>query len=550
MRNFTLILALLVTAGLACFQNAEAQTATRNNVVVEVFTGTWCTYCPGSALGADELVENGHQVGILEHHIGDSYETTETDARDTWYAVSGYPTTFFDGTGNHVGGNTSASIYSTYLPLYNTAIAAATPFNMSMTKTISGNVVTVDVAIEQVGAYTAGNLVLHVVATESHIPDNWLAGLTEVNFVNRDMVPNENGTAITISQGSTVNQSIPVTIDASWVKDDMEIVAFLQNTSTKEVFNTVKVSLFETTGPVDPAVISMTDVPEITCSSSLSPTIKVRNFGTDSLTAMEITYDVNGGTASTFNWSGAIESGDRQEIMLPAISFTGIATGNTVNVNITNVNAGATDVNAMNNTAQASFDREADGGVYTIEIQPDNYGSETTWDIRDASNTVLASGGPYTDGVTTLVTENVTLSDDCFTFTINDSYGDGMCCAYGNGGFRILGPASNLVASGGSFDSTDTRDWFATLFVAVEDRLEEEVSLFPNPNNGLFTLEFGADFGAATTVSIHQLDGKEVFRTISSNSALKVDVSDLAAGMYMVKIQDENGVTIKKFNKQ
>ena len=36
-----------------------AQAVPREMVVMEIGTGTWCTYCPGAAMGADDLLENG-----------------------------------------------------------------------------------------------------------------------------------------------------------------------------------------------------------------------------------------------------------------------------------------------------------------------------------------------------------------------------------------------------------------------------------------------------------------------------------------------------------
>lgn len=545
MRRFTFF---CMMAGLLLFTGtlAHAQ-GSRNMVTVEVFSGTWCTFCPGSALGADELVLNGKLVGVMEHHIGDIYETTETDARDGYYAVTGYPTTFFDGTISHVGGNATTTIYPTYLPLYDQAIAVATPFNMAMTLVPGSNMYTANVDITQMGAYSAGNLALHVVATESHIPDNWLAGLTEVNFVTRDMAPTEAGTPITIMMGQTVNQSIPVTIDASWDPFTMEIVAFLQNTATKEVFNTTKGDLFQPTGQHDAALHTIGGIPQITCATSLTPSVSIRNYGTDDITSLEISYDVNGGTASTYSWTGTLASGAGTDATLPAISFTPNATNNMVNVSITSINSGATEVSTTNNDGNGTFDSEADGGLYTIEIQPDNYGSETTWEVLDAGNNVLASGGPYTDGVTTLISETVWLSNDCFTFKIDDSYGDGICCAYGSGYYNVMNPASQVIASGGQFGATDTRDWNATLAVAIEDRLDEEVNLYPNPNNGLFTLNLGANFSDATTISIHDLSGKQVYQTVTGNQTVQINAQDLASGMYMVKIQGESGVAVKRF---
>ncbi|MCB9295392.1 MAG: hypothetical protein H6559_20050 [Lewinellaceae bacterium] len=68
----------------------------------------------------------------------------------------------------------------------------------------------------------------------------------------------------------------------------------------------------------------------------------------------------------------------------------------------------------------------------TLTIVLDNYPEETSWEIRNASNTVVASGGTYgssPDGST--VVENACLPDGCYDFIIYDSYGDGICCAYG-----------------------------------------------------------------------------------------------------------------------
>ena len=92
----------------------------------------------------------------------------------------------------------------------------------------------------------------------------------------------------------------------------------------------------------------------------------------------------------------------------------------------------------------------------TLTIVLDNYPEETSWTLTNSSNSVVASGGTYgsqPDGST--VTENICLPDDCYTFTINDSYGDGICCAYGNGSYSLT-EGSNTLASGGAFGSSES----------------------------------------------------------------------------------------------
>lgn len=90
----------------------------------------------------------------------------------------------------------------------------------------------------------------------------------------------------------------------------------------------------------------------------------------------------------------------------------------------------------------------------TLTIVLDNYPEETSWEITDDASAVVASSGgtyaSYADGAT--VIENLCLADGCYTFTIFDVYGDGICCSYGNGSYTLVDNASgDTIASGGSF---------------------------------------------------------------------------------------------------
>ena len=90
----------------------------------------------------------------------------------------------------------------------------------------------------------------------------------------------------------------------------------------------------------------------------------------------------------------------------------------------------------------------------TLNIVLDNYPEETSWEISDTNGTVVASSGGtyanYADGAT--VTENICLPDGCYTFTIFDVYGDGICCSYGNGSYTLIDDLSgSALANGGSY---------------------------------------------------------------------------------------------------
>ncbi|MGE5424245.1 MAG: hypothetical protein ACM3N9_02710, partial [Syntrophothermus sp.] len=80
-----------------------AQTS-RKQVVMEIGTGTWCTYCPGAAMGADDLLEYGCEVAVVENHNGDAFANTYSNARNSYYNITGFPTAMFDGVLKKEGG--------------------------------------------------------------------------------------------------------------------------------------------------------------------------------------------------------------------------------------------------------------------------------------------------------------------------------------------------------------------------------------------------------------------------------------------------------------
>ncbi|MBI1287912.1 MAG: T9SS type A sorting domain-containing protein [Flavobacteriales bacterium] len=97
----------------------------------------------------------------------------------------------------------------------------------------------------------------------------------------------------------------------------------------------------------------------------------------------------------------------------------------------------------------------------TMTVTTDAYGSETTWSITGpGGNPSYATGGPYTDQsssgafpqtpVTFCVPDGSTIY-----ITVNDQYGDGMCCAYGNGAWAVSVGGTD-VSTGGSFADQET----------------------------------------------------------------------------------------------
>lgn len=86
-------------------------------------------------------------------------------------------------------------------------------------------------------------------------------------------------------------------------------------------------------------------------------------------------------------------------------------------------------------------------GLLTVEIQPDFFADEISWDLFQ--NSVQIASGIQTSYSTCVDT------NQCIIFVINDSGDDGICCQYGNG-FYTVNLDNRLVGNGSIFFSSDT----------------------------------------------------------------------------------------------
>ena len=221
-----------------------AQQIDRHLVLLEIGTGTWCYYCPGAAMGADELHNNGDPAAIIENHNGDGFANTYSNTRNSYNGVNGIPQANFDGSYNVVvGGSHTQSMYSTYLPIVNARMNIQTSFDIAIDGYHDGNDYYMTVSVTKVADYSGTNLKVRLALTESDIPYNW-EGMTELNFVNRLMIPDAAGTSVTFSSvGETIDVPLNFTFNTDWVLNNCELVAFIQDDGNKENLNAITMSL-------------------------------------------------------------------------------------------------------------------------------------------------------------------------------------------------------------------------------------------------------------------------------------------------------------------
>src|SRR5690606_21911615 len=131
------------------------------------------------------------------------------------------------------------------------------------------------------------------------------------------------------------------------------------------------------------------------CQTTFAPVVTIKNLGNQTITNAIITYNISGGTNSTFNWTGSLTTNQSTQVTLPSITA---ATGSaTLNVSVSSPNGGL-DQNSANNSASSTF-TVTQGSSVNLNLILDRYGAETTWAIKQGSTTVQ-SGGPYTSTTT------------------------------------------------------------------------------------------------------------------------------------------------------
>jgi hypothetical protein len=228
----------------------DSYTTPRNMVITEIGTGTWCQYCPGAAIGAEDMIDAGFNTGIVEYHAynSDPFEIPSSLARVVYYGISGFPTAVFDGLIQVIGGDTAASMFNYYMPIYQARANINSAFSLGIYGTHTGNTYQLQVQVTKNAPIAYQNLVLQVALTESNISFPW-QNQTQLNFVDRLMVPDDGGTPIDFSTGDIQVKNLNFVMDGSWVANNCELVAFLQNGSDvqnlpiKDIVQGAKVSL-------------------------------------------------------------------------------------------------------------------------------------------------------------------------------------------------------------------------------------------------------------------------------------------------------------------
>ncbi|MCB9193151.1 MAG: T9SS type A sorting domain-containing protein [Flavobacteriales bacterium] len=303
--------------------------------------------------------------------------------------------------------------------------------------------------------------------------------------------------------------------------------------STTTIHNACQVcqSTYATAGHSNDAGVLPNINSQTTCiGNSIDLSVRLQNMGTSTLTSSTIQLLDGSNVIGTANWTGSLGTYDLEEVTVGTYAPT-MPGSNGLTFHIANA-----DDNANNNDVVETVGTGPTIGTnVTLELKTDDYGSETTWKLFDGNGTVVEQDPPGSYGNNTVYTYNWVLNDqECYRFVIYDQYGDGICCNYGNGYYK-LSVNGVVQIQGGQFGSQEDKPFKADISASVEDlELANNLSLFPNPTTGLLNINYELPNAGTVSIQVTDLLGQQVMAdsyTVGAGArSMTYDLSGLSNG--------------------
>jgi hypothetical protein len=76
---------------------------------------------------------------------------------------------------------------------------------------------------------------------------------------------------------------------------------------------------------------------------------------------------------------------------------------------------------------------------------------------------------------------------------------------------------------------------------------ENQLSIFPNPSNGIFSINQQANFNKPQTIEIYNMLGENIYTSSTNKTKINnINMSDSPKGLYFVKLIDGEKTSTQK----
>jgi hypothetical protein len=231
-----LVIGLVLGAACAA-TSAHAADIIPRTVAMELFTASWCGYCPAADAAAEQMLSEEGRAGtvFIEYHVSDPLSNGDGTARQSYYGVSGTPTMIFDGISKVIGAG--GDMYPTYRQRFDSRRFYSPMVDIRVTGDMTGDTYTIQGSVEVTEQiWQNGTPQIRIMLTEN---DLW-AGSRHYNGVLRDHVVDIPLNGKSVGSVTYINESF--TPNALWKKDDLNVVVLLQETQYKEIIGAKRLS--------------------------------------------------------------------------------------------------------------------------------------------------------------------------------------------------------------------------------------------------------------------------------------------------------------------
>jgi len=399
----------------------------------------------------------------------------------------------------------------------------------------------------------------------------------------RDMITEEEGFLLgSRAAGDFVTQSfqfeLPVSHrSAKIVASDIELVAFITEGKENILTGTQHKPVPIGTPQNDTNLIGVYEDHSGYCEPFINPTVVVQNDGSGSLNNIRLSYSINGETSEIFDWSGQLKTFEKKRIEIPTIAYTPSPNPyNELEINLIQL-GNETDGNLANNRLIYTFENsvKTEWSQLKLELGTDNFGYETYWEVVDMQEEVIVRGGNFLVGLSgggkqvgdtanpgaypnnEMVEADIELpGSGCYTLRLIDDYGDGFCCSYGDGFYRLRDYWGNVLLSGNRFGVTREVNFEVNALTTSVEEVEDDETLsfavFPNPVvDGQFQLKLKEGTTGLSTICLRSATGQVLRKeswiiSAGQDQSLSISTENLPAGIYFLSLQLEGKLATKK----
>lgn len=294
---------------------------------------------------------------------------------------------------------------------------------------------------------------------------------------------------------------------------------------------------------IDAKVVTVLN-PESFCGDEYIPEVTLQSLNTgDPMTAATITVSQGSNQLISYDWTGNLDTYEMDDVTLPAIDAANMIEGQDLEFAV----VVADDGDMSNNTMNKGFVKYESLGL-TIQVMTDKYPKETSWKLTNSAGTVIesVSANDYVTKLHLYETEITLPADDCYVFEIKDVYGDGICCGEGEGFYKLINNAGDVVVTGGDFGKIDVIS-FTGLVPVSTNEIEDlnNFTVYPNPAHDIATVSFDIASSLTFDVAVVNVLGEQVYtqhlgQLAAGHHTADVPVQDLTVGIYFITLTSNN----------